>query len=159
MHVDHHIERFLCSGLLLMTLLIPVLAGCDSKQPSEQGKQETSKAVTNAKEEVTEAAGAVKDAAVDLVEGFRKGIDVKLTELDKQEEALKQKAAQAKSDVKADIQVTIANLEKEKQALRQRLAKLKTASADRAGDWRTEIDNALLKLEQEYKKARDRFSA
>jgi exonuclease VII large subunit len=159
MHVTHHIKRSLWAGMLILALLPPALVGCDSKQPSEEVKQESSKAVTNAKEEVTEAASAVKEAASEIVDGFSKGIDAKLTELDKQGEALTQKAAQAKAEAKAEFQETIATLDKEKQALRQRLAEAKSATVDGADALKKDIEDTLLKLEEKYRKARDRFSA
>lgn len=159
MQVIHHIKRYVWAVVLLPAMLLPALVGCDSKQPSDKVKQETSKAVTEAKDTVTEAASAVQEAASGVADDFQKGIATKLTELDKQGEALTQKAAQAKAETKAEFQETIATLQKEKQALRQRLAEAKSTVGDKAGALKKEIEDALLALEEKYKQARDRFSA
>lgn len=159
MHAIHHIQRHLWAGVLLLAVLLPALVGCDSKQPSGEMKQETSKkAVTDAKEEVTEATSAVKEAASEMVDDFSKGIDAKLTELDKQGDALSEKSTQVKGEAKTEFQETIATLDKEKKALRQQLAEAKSTTVDSADGLKKEIEDALLKLEEKYKKAYDRFS-
>jgi hypothetical protein len=159
MHAIHHIQRHLWAGVLLLAVLLPALVGCDSKQPSVEMKQETSnKAVTDAKEEVTEAASAVKEASSEMVEDFNKDVDAKLTELDKQGDVLSEKAAQVKGEAKTEFQETIATLDKEKKALRQQLAEAKSTTVDSVDGLKREIEDALLKLEEKYKKAQDRFS-
>lgn len=157
MHIVYYIKRARWSGALVLLLLL-VQIGCDSKQPSEQATAETSKAVTDAKEEGAEVASTVKEDASKMVEDFQKNIEVKLSELDKQEEALTQKAAQVEADAKAEYHETLTALQEEKQALQQRFSEMTSAAVDKTGTVQTEIEDAILQLEKKYRKALDQFS-
>ncbi len=157
MHIVYYIKRARWSGALVLLLLL-VQVGCDSKQPSEPATEETSKAVTDAKEEVAEVGSAVNEDSSKMVEDFQKNIEVKLSELDQQEEALTQKAAQVEADAKAEYHETLTTLQEEKQALRQRFSEMTSAAIDKTDTVQTEIENAILQLEEKYRNALDQFS-
>lgn len=157
MHIVYYIKRTRWSWALVLVLLL-VQTGCDSKQPSEPATGETSKAVNDAKEEVAEVGSTVNETAPKTVEDFQKDIEVKLTDLDKQEEALTKKAAKVTAGMKAEYQKTHAALQEEKQALRQRFSEMTSTAVDRMDTVQTEIEDAILQLEEKYRKALDQFT-
>lgn len=157
MHIVYYIKRARWSWALVLVLLV-VQTGCDSKQPSEPATGEISKAVTDAKEEVAEVGSTVNEEASKMVEDFQTNIEVKLSELDKQEEALTQKAAQVEADAKAEYHKTFTALQEEKQALRQRFSEMTSSAVDKTDTVQTEIGDAILQLEEKYRNALDQFS-
>jgi phage-related protein len=143
--------------LLVFFLSASLLIGCGSEEKSKSEKSKKKTSLEDVKKETKEALDATAAYTREQQEEYRKKIEAKLKEIDKEIDELKIKAGKLKEDAKVKVDQSVDDLQTKKNEVYVKLDKLKTNRGQAWEDLKSGIDAAMKELGISYEKARSRF--
>lgn len=142
-------KRFLS---LTLIIAFSFLIGCGNQDESKKKKDSLSN--KDLKHGVIEVSNTTKEQK----EEYRRRVESKLKELDKQIDQLKARVEKSETKARAEFNHQIGELQKKKEVVRKGLEELKSASAEAWEMIKSRIDAALEDLEKSYDRIRSSFN-
>ncbi|MBI4775266.1 MAG: hypothetical protein HY788_14040 [Deltaproteobacteria bacterium] len=137
-------------GAVLLTMVF--LGGC-SKEESSPEPQQSVTTSSDVKKEMGEAVQALKDYTYEQRDEYLGKIDEQLDRIDARIEELKEKIETKSDEVRQTFRERIDRLKESQAAAREELDKLRDSSGDAWNEMMKGMQDALDKLEEEYKSA------